>query len=124
MRLFEAVRQRAKWIETEADALIEKHGDEAYRVAREMERQANNLSAALFWHAIKKVVQSRPAGSGVDLLPPVRAGNCISCLVEKFSGMHESGGPPNLQACGSCLMRQLRRSSHELEGDELSKRAV
>jgi hypothetical protein len=107
MRLFEALRQRAKWIETEADTLVREHGKNAYAVASDMERQANDLSAKFFWHAIKKIILSRPPGDGIgDLLPPVGESNCISCLVGKFSGMYESGGPPNLQACVSCLTRR------------------
>jgi hypothetical protein len=78
MRLFEAVRQRAKWIETEADALIERHGGDAYSVACRMERQANNLSATLFWRAIKDVIASRRPADGVDILSPLRSNNCIS----------------------------------------------
>ncbi len=111
MLFFDAFRQRAKWIEVEADALIEEHGKDAHAVADYMERHSNNLSAKFFWRAIKRVVLTRPLEDGIDLLPPVRATYCIACLVEKFSGMHESGGPPNFRACASCLTARRVRSS-------------
>jgi len=113
MRLFSAVRQRAKWIEAEADALVGEHGKDAYNVACDMERQANDLSAKLSWRAIKKVVLSRLPGDGVDLLPLARANNCISCLVQKISGTHDSG-PPNLNACIACVAQRIGGRSLDL----------
>ncbi len=125
MRLFSAVRQRAKWIEAEAAALVRKHGRDAYTVACDMEQQANTLSAILSWHAIKKVILSRPPADGIDLLPPVRASNCISCLVQKISATHE-GGPPNLYACIACVAQRIGGGSLKLnlKPDVPSKRAV
>ncbi len=111
MQLFGAIRQRAKWIESQADALIGEHGKNAYTVACYMERQANSLSTKIFWQAIKKVVVARPLEDEIELLPPPKqANNCISCLVEKISGTHESGGPPTLRACASCLTRRIDHS--------------
>ena len=44
MHLLGAVRQRAKWIEAEANALVAEHGkDAAYALACDMKRQANDL---------------------------------------------------------------------------------
>jgi hypothetical protein len=121
MRLFSAIRQRAQWIEAQAEATIQEHSKNAYSVALEMERQANDIGAKLSWHAIRKVILAR-AGETVDLLPPVPANNCIACLVHKISGAE---GPPNFQSCSSCVMHIGRGSySKKLEVDEPSKPPV
>ncbi len=106
MRLLGAVRQRAKWIEAEADTLLAEHRrNVACAIACDMKRRANHLSATLYWHAIVKLVRSRAPEGGADISSPLRETNCISCLVEKISGTRESGEPPNLRACVSCLTR-------------------
>ena len=80
------LRERAIAIETKASALIEKYGHGACEVAHDMERQANDLGTTLFWHAVRKVILARSSESqgGAEVLPPVRTGNCVSCLVDKF----------------------------------------
>jgi hypothetical protein len=104
-------RDRDKTIEAEADALAEKHGLGAGLAARNMERQANNLSAALFWRAVGKALSRRKIEEAVDVLPPTRTHNCLTCLAERFSGTHES--ETSLPAaCIACVAGRLRGGSH------------
>ena len=80
MQLFGAIRQRAKWIESQADALIGEHGKNAYTVACYMERQANSLSTKIFWQAIKKVVVARAPGRRNRALAATKAGEQLHLL--------------------------------------------
>ena len=118
--LFESVSQRAKWIESEADALVGEHGKDAYRVACDMERRSGELSAKLLWYGVEEAILSRRTENGMDLLSPVRASYCISCLAEEIPGL-------NLKARADCLRSVAsneRRHDLNLEGEGSSKRAV
>ena len=119
------LRDRARAIESEAGALIEKYAHGAHDVARDMERQANDLGTTIFWHAVRKVILARNKSEvRAEVLPPMRTGNCISCLVEKFSGTN--GGGPHLRDCASCLTQRIRGSSPDLKLDltQLSTKAL
>lgn len=114
------IRDRAKSVEAEADALVEKHGAGAWEASRHMERQANTVSAALFWRAVGKTLSRRRSAEGMDILLPTRAHNCLSCLAERLSGARESQAPPLPAACIPCLAQRLsgRSSRPILEAQE------
>ncbi len=102
---------RAKSIEAEADALVEAHGAHAREASHHMERQANDLGAALFWRSVKRALSRRQIAKETDILPPARAHNCLTCLAERFSGTHESGAPALPAACLSCVAQRLSGGS-------------
>ncbi len=57
MLLFlERGRQRARWIETEAESLIQHLGPGAFNAADRMEREANDFSSARYWRSVRKAI--------------------------------------------------------------------
>ena len=110
LTLIDNVRGRAKAIIVEAETLVAKHGRAADEIVREFERNANSLGASFYWRAVKKVVSTR-VRSDVDLLPPMKANNCTTCLVEVIAGTHEAQGLPLPLACGHCVGQLISHSS-------------
>ena len=106
--LLNTMRERAKSVIADAESLVEKHGEAAYEISREFERNANGLGDAFYWRAVGKVVTTR-IRSGVDLLPPTQADNCATCLVERIAGTHDGDGPPVPLACVSCAGQAVGR---------------
>jgi hypothetical protein len=122
MHWIRTFRERAKWIKVDARMLAGKHGEGAYDVAREMERQANSLSAFLYWRAVGKALSGTVRSEdGVDNLAPAHGNNCISCLVDRIAGTHDNEGPHMPFACISCVAHRLGvgadRLSVEAEDD-------
>ncbi len=57
MRLFlEKRRQRARWIEAEAESLIQHLGRGAFEAARRMEREANDFPSVQYWRSVRKAL--------------------------------------------------------------------
>ncbi len=103
------VRERAKSIIADADGLIEANGKTAGEIARDFERHANSLGAALYWGAVRKVVSAR-IKSNTDVLPPERPDNCVACLVKRISMTREGDSHAIPSGCVSCLAKGLGRA--------------
>ena len=54
--ILERGRQRAKWIEAEAESLIQHLGPGAFDAADRMEREANDFSSARYWRSVRKAI--------------------------------------------------------------------
>ena len=100
--------EKAKGIEAEAGALIAAYGLEAGRIARERERNANDLGGSRYWRAVRKAVAAAKAGDAAICLPVERERNCFDCLVEVLSGRRDPDAPSLPVACLACIARQLR----------------
>ena len=48
--------QRAKWIETDAELLIQHRGRAAFDAARMMERKANDFPSVRYWRSVRKAI--------------------------------------------------------------------
>ena len=49
-------RQRARWIEGEAESLIQHLGRGAFDAARRMEREANDFPSVRYWRSVRKAI--------------------------------------------------------------------
>ena len=55
--ILERGRQRAKWIEAEAESLIQHLGASAFGAAHSMEREATNFpSSVRYWRSVRKAI--------------------------------------------------------------------
>jgi len=57
MLLFlERGRQRARWIEAEAESLIQHLGPGAFGAAHRMEREAHDFPSGRYWRSVRKAI--------------------------------------------------------------------
>ncbi len=49
-------RQRTRWIEGEAESLIQHLGPGAFNAADRMEREANDFSSVRYWRSVRKAI--------------------------------------------------------------------
>ena len=83
MLLFlEQGRQRARWIETEAEALIQHLGLGALDAARRMEREANDFPSLRYWRSVRKAIARETKVetyrlSGEAVAPRSRCGKAV-----------------------------------------------
>jgi len=56
LSFLERGRQRARWIEAQAESLIQRLGPGAFDAARRMEREANDFPSVLYWRSVRKAI--------------------------------------------------------------------
>ena len=54
--ILERGRQRAKWIEAEAESLIQHLGASAFGAAHSMEREATDFPSVRYWRSVRKAI--------------------------------------------------------------------
>ena len=71
-------RERARWIDVEADALVRVFGDGAHAAARKKVREASDMSAMRYWGAVKEAVAggtglTQTIGGLCETVPPIES---------------------------------------------------
>lgn len=56
LSFLERRRQRAQWIEAQAEALIQRLGPSALNTANMMERDAYDFSSVRYWRSVRKAI--------------------------------------------------------------------
>jgi hypothetical protein len=95
MLLFlERRRQRARWIETEAESLIQHLGPGAFDAASRMEREAKDFSSVLYWRSVRKAIARETKVDAYQLDLKTERGSVISLGAACAIKGHRVAGTP------------------------------
>ncbi len=77
-------RERDSWIESEAEMLVRDLGADAYRHARQREREANSIGEARDWKRVARAIASKTGKRGAsDSASPLADDNAFLAYAEK-----------------------------------------